>query len=149
MPQLSGHSPALASAAMAGAMPSALLALACTTIPVGTQPTGAAVAPNGNVYVNNSTSANVKAINGATNTVITTLPAGTNPYETVAAPTGKIYVPNRVSGKVTVIDSVTNTVVATLPAHTNPQYVAVGPTATSTSPTSVRATSLSSLPTRH
>ena len=47
------------------------------TIPVGSQPIGAAVTPDGTrVYVTNTASNTVSVINTATNTVVATIPVG-------------------------------------------------------------------------
>src|SRR5690349_11096108 len=57
------------------------------TIPVGSNPNGIAVTPNGAIlYVVNSSSNNVSVINTASNTVTATVPVGTLPQEIAVSP---------------------------------------------------------------
>jgi YVTN family beta-propeller protein len=91
------------------------------TIPVGTQPAGVAVSPDGSrVYVTNANSPDfsqpgtVSVIDAATNTVIATIPVGTTPGGVSVTPDGsRVYVANAFS-PVSVIDAVKNIVVATI-----------------------------------
>ncbi|WP_411137069.1 IPT/TIG domain-containing protein [Streptomyces sp. C10] len=126
-PGLPGLLSATALPATRTAAPIRLLAL--TTVPVGDQPVGVAVAANGNAYVTNTASNDVTVINTATDTVIVpSIPVGINPIGVAVAPNGKAYVVNRGSNDVTVIDTATNTVVCTpIPVGTNPFAVAVAP----------------------
>jgi YVTN family beta-propeller protein len=89
------------------------------TIPVGSEPGGVAVTPDGSkVYVANSLSNTVSAIATATNTVIATIPVGANPFGVAVTPDGsKVYVANAGFGTNTVsaIATATNRVTATIP----------------------------------
>ncbi|RPJ72889.1 MAG: YncE family protein, partial [Alphaproteobacteria bacterium] len=95
------------------------------TVPVGTNPFGVAVSPDGSkVYVANSGSdpsyeGTVSVINTTTNTVTATVNnVGTNPVGVSVVPDGtKVYVANSGSdpsyeGTVSVINTTTNTVTA-------------------------------------
>src|SRR5271165_4240434 len=66
------------------------------TIPVGTNPYGVAVAPDGkHVYVTNYVSNDVSVIDSRTNKVVATVPVGTNPYGVAVAPDGtRAYIAN-------------------------------------------------------
>jgi len=58
-------------------------------VPVGTQPGGLAVTPDGAfVYVGNRASDNVSVINTSTNTVIATVPVGKRPIGVAITPNG-------------------------------------------------------------
>jgi YVTN family beta-propeller protein len=85
-------------------------------IPVGGNPVGVAVTPDGTkVYVTNNNSSNVSVIKTATNTVVKTVPVGIGPIGVAVTPDGtKVYVTNAV-GTVSVIHRPGNTVVATIP----------------------------------
>ena len=104
------------------------------TVPVGQQPVGVAVAPDGkHAYVTNENSGNVSVIDAATNTVVATVAVGSNPFGVAVAPDGKrvyvareIQVPPSGSNNVSVIDTATNTVVAVAVAG-QPFGVAVAP----------------------
>ncbi|HII91715.1 MAG TPA: YncE family protein, partial [Methanosarcina sp.] len=87
-----------------------------TTIPVGSNPIGVAINPNGTkVYVVNARSSDVSVIDTATNSVVATVRAGNFPQGIVVSPNGKkVYVTNRDSNNVFVIDTSTNTFVSTL-----------------------------------
>jgi YVTN family beta-propeller protein len=92
-------------------------------IPVGSEPWGVAVSPNGSkVYVGNQNSNDVSVIDTATNTVVATIPVGSFPAGIAVTPDGsKVYVANNVgSNTVSVIDTATNTVSATIPVGSNP-----------------------------
>ncbi|WP_371068346.1 YncE family protein, partial [Salmonella enterica] len=59
------------------------------TIPVGSNPQGAAVHPSGGlVYVVNAGSNSVSVIDTASNTVMTTVPVGSNPQGAAVHPLG-------------------------------------------------------------
>ena len=66
------------------------------TVPVGTNPIGVAITPDGkHAYVTNFTSNNVSVIDTATNTVVATVPVGNNPVGVAVTPDGKhAYVAN-------------------------------------------------------
>jgi len=98
------------------------------TIPVGSWPYGAAVAPDGKkVYVTNSGDNNVSVIDTAINTVIATIPVGNYPWGVAVSPDGKkVYVANTVSSDISIIDTATNTVIAIVPIGA-PGQVAVSP----------------------
>jgi YVTN family beta-propeller protein len=91
------------------------------TIPVGIDPTGVAVTPDGtHVYVVNDNDNAVSGIRTATNTVVgLPIPVGTNPVGVAVTPDGtKVYVANASSNNVSVIARRGNTVVATIPVGT-------------------------------
>src|SRR2546427_8537450 len=66
------------------------------TVPVGKNPLGVAVTPNGGfVYVTNQLSNSVSVIATATNTVVATVPVGTLPFAVAITPDGSLaYVAN-------------------------------------------------------
>ncbi|MFD0009123.1 beta-propeller fold lactonase family protein [Streptomyces sp. NPDC127178] len=102
------------------------------TIPVGDEPVGVAVSPNGTrVYVTNSGSNNVSVIDTATNTRIGTIPVGDEPVGVAVSPdNSRVYVTNSGSNNVSVINTATNTVIAALTVGNSPQNVAVDPDGT-------------------
>jgi YVTN family beta-propeller protein/autotransporter-associated beta strand protein len=85
------------------------------TIPVGSNPWGIAVSPNGNfVYVSNSNDNTVSVISTASNTVVQTVNVGSLPENITLSPDGtRLYVING-SNNVSVVSTVTNTVTATI-----------------------------------
>jgi YVTN family beta-propeller protein len=91
------------------------------TIPVGSQPGGVAVTPDGSkVYVANFLSNNVSVIATATNTV-TAIPAGSEPFGVAVTPDGcKVYVANGASNNVSVIATATNRVTAAITVGRGP-----------------------------
>ena len=99
------------------------------TIPVGVEPNGVSVSPDGGrVYVANAISQNVSVINTASNTVIATIPVGIEPTGVAVSPDGgRVYVVNSVSYNVSVINTATNTVIATIPVGTEPVSVSITP----------------------
>jgi YVTN family beta-propeller protein len=102
------------------------------TIPVGTNPGGAAVSPAGNyVYVTNYGSNNVSVIDMSTNGVASTIAVGSNPVGVALNPVGSVaYVANYNGNSVSVINTSTNSVVATVPTGTNPAGAAINPAGT-------------------
>src|SRR5262249_1315798 len=86
------------------------------TVPVGADPEGVAVNPNGGVVqVPNLGSASVSVIATATNTVTATVGAGLTPSGVAVTPDGsRVYVANQGSSSVSVINTATNTVTATV-----------------------------------
>ena len=93
-----------------------------STVPVGDNPWGLAVTPEGaRVYVANHGSHTVSVLSTATNTVLTTVPVGTNPRGLAITPDGAwVYVANYNSSTVSVIATATNTVVDTVPVGEYP-----------------------------
>ena len=91
-------------------------------VPVGVQPRGVAVNPDGDLlYVANSGSNSVSVIDAASNTVVATVPVGTRPRGLAVHPDGgTVYVANPNSNDVSVIDAASNLVVATVPVGTSP-----------------------------
>jgi len=81
------------------------------TIPVGRNPIGVAVSPDGSkVYVTDRPNT-VSVIDTATNTVSATIPVGNGPIGVAVKPNGsKVYVANLNSNTVSVIDTATSTV---------------------------------------
>ncbi|WP_440945625.1 PKD domain-containing protein [Methanosarcina sp. T3] len=99
------------------------------TIPVGANPVGVAINPNGTkVYVANDHSNDVSVIDTATNAVTVTVPAGRSPQGVAVSPDGKkVYVTNLASNTISVIDTATNTVVSTVKTGGSPTGVVVSP----------------------
>ncbi len=90
-------------------------------IPVGEEPNGVAVSPDGSrVYVANTVSGTVSVlgVNRIANiydTILATISVGTEPYALALTPRGrKLYVANARANSVSVIDTATNTVVKTI-----------------------------------
>lgn len=110
------------------------------TIPVGVQPTGVAVSPDGKkVYITNqnligpSTGNTVSVIDVATNTVITNITVNDSPYGIAISPDGsRLYVTSQSPfNTVSVISTATNTVLKILPSGgVNPQSLVVSPDGT-------------------
>jgi YVTN family beta-propeller protein len=99
------------------------------TIPLGNQPLGVAVSPDGSkVYVTNELSSTVSVIATLTNTVVATISVGSYPFGVAVTPDGsKVYVANYNSNNVSVIDTSSNTVTATISVGSNALGVAVTP----------------------
>jgi len=99
------------------------------TIPVGANPAGVAITPDGTrAYVANS-SGTVSVIDTSTNTVVATIPVTVGAQLVAITPDGtRAYVAN--NGTVSVIDTSTNTVVATIPVGAAPIGVAITPDGT-------------------
>jgi YVTN family beta-propeller protein len=98
------------------------------TIPVGANPIGIAVTPNGDfVYVGNRLANTVSVISTATDTVVDTVTVGSSPLQVAITPNGAFaYVTNNGSGTVSVIDTATHTV-ATFAAGSTPNGIAITP----------------------
>ena len=115
--------------ALALVMPGLSMAETVTAqVTAGTSPNAVAVNPaSGWVYVANSGSANVTAIDGATHAA-SSIAVGTTPRAIAVNPvTNRVYVANNGSANVTVIDGGTNTVVTTVAAGGQPRAIAVNP----------------------
>lgn len=104
------------------------------SIPVGNNPFGVAVSPDGTrVYVTNYSPASnsVSVINTASNTVTGTIAVGSQPMGVAVSPDGtRVYVANQISNTVSVINTATNAVVATIPVSLQPQGITVSPDGT-------------------
>jgi YVTN family beta-propeller protein len=103
-----------------------------TTIPVGNQPYGVSVSPDGEkVYVvngNGGSSGSVSIINTATNNVTATITVGTSGNCPAISPDGsKVYVTNWNSSSVSAINTATNTVTATITVGSNPDGICMSP----------------------
>ncbi|MBK8969016.1 MAG: beta-propeller fold lactonase family protein [Lewinellaceae bacterium] len=97
------------------------------TIPVGTDPQGVSVSPDGSrVYITNRVSNTVSVIDAATNTVIAAIPVGPMPIPITVNPAGNTVYVGTDNGLV-VIDAGTNTVSATLPLSITPRGIVVHP----------------------
>ncbi len=103
------------------------------TIPVGNNPQGVAVTPDGkHAYVTNesTTSGSVSVIRTATNTVVATIPVGAGAVAVAFTPDGTLaYVSSFFDHNISVIDTATKKVVATvtLPVKDGPQGIATTP----------------------
>ena len=105
------------------------------TVPVGVQPFGVAITPDGTrAYVADANclpfcgSGRLSVIDTASNTVVATIPVGVGSSGVATTPDGtRVYVTNQISNTVSVIDSATNTVVATVPVGVDPLGVAITP----------------------
>jgi YVTN family beta-propeller protein len=96
-------------------------------IPVGTNPVGMAITPNGNfAYVTNYGDGTVSVINIATNSVVgTPIPVGSLPGSVAITPNGKeAYVTNSGSNTVSVINTRTYAV-STITVGQDPTDVAI------------------------
>lgn len=90
-------------------------------IPVGEEPNGVAVNPQGTrAYVANTVSGTISVLNITRNSpqvarIVQEIPVGVEPYGVALTPNGrKLYVTNRRSNTVSVIDTATNRVTATI-----------------------------------
>ena len=94
------------------------------TVPVGRQPGGMAVSPDGaRLYVANSVSGSVSVIETSSNAVVATITVGAGPSFMTLTPDGtRIYVANSAldNNSVSVIDAATNTVLVTVPVGETP-----------------------------
>ncbi len=107
------------------------------TIPVGYEPFGVAVSPDGSrVYVANSclypicpiNNDTVSVIDTASDTVTATITVGANPFGVAVSPDGsRVYVTNLGSDTVSVIGTASDTVTATISVGVGPRGVAVSP----------------------
>jgi YVTN family beta-propeller protein len=104
-----------------------------TTIPVGVNPEGVAITPDGTrAYVTNNTSNTVSVIDTTTNTVFATIiPFGPGPSGVAITPDGtRAYVTSDRSDAVSVIHTATNAVFATILVGLGPSGVAITPDGT-------------------
>src|SRR6516165_6992550 len=85
------------------------------TVPVGSQPAGMAVSPDGaRLYVANFVGGSVSVIETSSNAVVATITVGAGPSFVTITPDGtRIYVDS--ANGVSVIDAATNTVLVTVP----------------------------------
>ena len=99
------------------------------TIPVGNDPDGIAVLPNGTaVFVANFLGDDVSVIDPTTHSVSSTIPVASGPVGVAAAPDGsRVYVANRESNSVSVIDTAALRVVANVGVGEGPNGIAVRP----------------------
>lgn len=102
------------------------------TIPVGTEPFGVSVSPDGAfIYITNKGDNTVSVINAATNKVVATVPVGVSPQGIVVSPDGSTaYVANSGTNNVSVISTATNIVRASIPVGSAPFGVAISPDGT-------------------
>lgn len=101
------------------------------TIPVGSDPIGVSVSPDGKmVYIANQGSNEVSVISTSTNSVIKTLNtgAGSEPTGVVTSPDGsRVYVTDYDNNSLTVINTATNTIINTINIGTLPYGIAISP----------------------
>jgi len=104
--------------------------LVIATIPVGTNPEGLAIRPDGAfVYVANNGSGDVSVINTTTNTVTATVSLGPNPIDIAVLPDGTIaYVTIAGADQVIAFDTATNSITSTFGVGTSPFGIAARPT---------------------
>ena len=103
------------------------------TVPVGADPLGTAIDPQGgSAYVTNQVAAGtVSIIDAASSTVAATVAVGSGPSGiALKLPGTKLYVANRDDKTVSVLDVASARVVATIPVGKNPLGVAVNPAGT-------------------
>ena len=98
------------------------------TLPAGSAPFGSAVTPDGShLYVANSGSGTVSAIDVETGTAVT-IPTGNSPWDVAMGRDGRFaYVTNRDDDNVAVIDTASNTVVTHINVGDAPEGLAVNP----------------------
>ena len=98
-------------------------------MPVGTNPFGVAITPDGTkVYVANEYDGTVSVINTTTNTVTSTVPVGFIPMGVAVTPDGtKVYVTNWNDSTVSVISTTNNTAYASVTVGSGPVDVAISP----------------------
>ena len=101
------------------------------TLPVGSNPFGVALAPDGTkVYVTNSGSNTVSVISTSSNTVVATVAVGAYPKGVTVSPDGtKVYVANLGSNTISVINTANNIVQNTI-AVGAPDGIAISPDGT-------------------
>jgi YVTN family beta-propeller protein len=99
------------------------------TVPVGVNPWGLAITPNGAfAYVTNLGDNTVSVINTNTNTIVATVSAGAGPAGVAITPNGTFaYVANSVDNTVSVVNTATNSVVGTVPVGPGPSGLAITP----------------------
>jgi YVTN family beta-propeller protein len=99
------------------------------TIPVGSNPYGLVLTPDGSrLYVANYSSANVSVIDTYSHSVIATILVGTSPRTLAVSRDGaRVFVVNYGSASMSVISTASNTVVDTVTTAGNPSSVAYHP----------------------
>lgn len=101
------------------------------TIPVGSNPMGVAISPDGTrVYVTNQLSATVSVINALTNKVIATysMPQFSEPSDILISPDGKtLYVADYNIGTISVVNAATGAITSTVVVGNNPWLMALSP----------------------
>lgn len=102
------------------------------TIPVGRNPFGAAVSPDGrSVYITNKDDASVSVIDVYTNTVTATITVNAGPQGIAASPDGNyLYVACGAANRVAVINLASKTIIASISVGQNPYGVILNPSGT-------------------
>ena len=116
--------------ALAGAMaPANAVPVVTDTIPVGTNPFGVAVSPDGTrAYVTNYGSASVSVINTTTKAVTATIPVNGSPRGVAVSPNGtRAYSANRFTASVSVINTASDVVSASIGTGDSPLAIAITP----------------------
>jgi len=100
-----------------------------TNIPVGDNPMGLSVMPNGlRVYVANQTDGTVSVIDTTSLSVIATISVGQAPAQLVASRDGRrVYVANHESSTISIINTDSNGVMTNVPTPLNPNAIAFHP----------------------
>ena len=102
-----------------------------STIPIGANPNGTAVSPDGNRVYTANLQGGVSVIDTATNSVVNTIPLAIGSLRVAVSPDGtRGYVTNQVQNTVTVINLTDDTVVTTLRGFNVPVHVALNPDGT-------------------
>lgn len=100
-----------------------------STVSVGTNPSHAAITPNGaDVFVSNSGGNNVSEISTATNAVIATITVGANPGPMVLSPNGAVLYVGNTGGSISVINVATKSVTFTISTPGPVRDLAITPT---------------------
>ncbi|CAN5341713.1 hypothetical protein BH09BAC6_BH09BAC6_23100 [soil metagenome] len=97
-----------------------------STIPVGLEPVGVTVSPDGTrVYTANTYAGTVSVINTVTNSVIATVPLGSYPFGILASPDGtRVYVANFNDGTLSIINAASNKVTSVISVGAHAQCIA-------------------------
>ncbi len=99
------------------------------SIPLGGQPVGLALTPDGtHLYVAEETANSVAVVDTGSNHVVANVSVGTNPLHIAITPNGRtVYVVNEGSNDVSAISTATKTVTATIPVGNYPNALATSP----------------------
>ncbi len=121
--------PLVALAVLGSMAPATAVPVVTDTIPVGTNPFGVAVSPDGTrAYVTNYGSASVSVINTTTKAVTATIPVNGSPRGVAVSPNGtRAYSANRFTASVSVINTASDVVSASIGTGDSPLAIAITP----------------------